>query len=350
MASIRPFQRSDLSTVADLMRANMRNWQHDEGFLANTLIDYPWAEEDLRSLVAVDDEGEVVGFVGAQVRRMTLDGRPLRGICVSHLVAAPGKRAGPAGALLLSRLLSGPQDLSWSDSANKAVVRMWRTFGGHVDHTRVCDWMLVLRPARWLSGVAGTAVRRRSVGRREVPVGALPLRASPVMGRRAFPHPDPDVNSEDATVAAIVEHLAATTAGVRLRVEYDQAYLDHIFRQVEAASAPLIRRLVRRGTRPIGWYAYLRLPAGVCRVLHLAASGREGDAVLGQLIEDAKADGRTVVTGRLEPGVEESLQARLAVLGLARRPVIHSHSPDVSALVGTVSTLLTQLDSEWFVT
>jgi hypothetical protein len=350
MATIRRFESSDVSAVAALMRENMDDWRHDEQFLTGTLIDYPWADDELSSLVAVDDSDEVIGFVGAQVRRLRLGERPLRGICVSHLVVAPGKRAGAAGALLLSRLLSGPQDLSWSDSANDAVVRMWATFGGHVDHARVCDWMLVLRPLRWFRGVAGTAVRSRPVSRKEVPVGALPLHAGMRIGGRAFPDPDPDVTGAEAEPQAIVDLLATMARDFQLRVDYDAPYLDHTFRQVEEATAPLVRRLVRRGERPVGWYAYLELPAGVRRVLHLAAPAREREAVMGRLIAEARADGATVLTGRLEPGLEDPLHARLAVLGLARKPVIHTHDPEVRAVVSTSSSLLTQLDSEWYVT
>jgi hypothetical protein len=349
MATIRPFEAEDVPVVAALMRANMRDWRHDEEFLVGTLVEYPWADAEVPSLVALDDDGQVIGFVGAQVRRMLLEDHPIRGVCVAHLVVAPGKRAGAAGALLLSRLLAGPQELSFSDSANDAVVRMWRTFGGSVDHARVCDWMLVLRPLRWFRGVASAAARRRRVSRQDVPVGGLPLHAAPGLGGRAAPDPSGDLSSEPATSAAIVESLPATARGYKLRVAYDQEFLDHMFRMVEAGVAPLTRRIVRRGDRPIGWYAYVTLSGGVRRVLHLSAPEREADAVLSRLVQDAKADGGSVLTGRLAPGLEDALHSRLAILGFARKPVIHSHDPELRALAGTGASLLSQLDSEWYV-
>jgi hypothetical protein len=58
MADIRPFERSDLEAVAALMRGNMANWQRHEAFLAGTLLDHPWTDPELPSLVTVDD-GEV---------------------------------------------------------------------------------------------------------------------------------------------------------------------------------------------------------------------------------------------------------------------------------------------------
>jgi hypothetical protein len=349
MATIRPFERSDLPSVSRLLRTNIEGWWRDDQFLSGTLLDQPWADPERPSLVAVEND-EVTGFVGAQVRRMVFDDRPVRGVCVSHLAVAPGKRAGAAGALLLSKLLGGPQDLSWSDSANAAVVRMWRTFGGDVDSARACDWMIVLRPSRWLAGAAGNLVRRRGVGRREVPVGALPAHVGPRIGEPDAAEPAVETLSETATTEEIAENEPAATRGVRLRVEHDPGYLDHVFGLIEREGVPVARRLVRRGGRVVGWYAYLRRPDGACRVLHFSASTRDRNAVFERLIEDVRADGGTVLSGRFEPGLEEPLAARLAVLGIARKPMIHTGDAELRAVMQTESTLITQLDSEWFVT
>ena len=349
MATIRPFERSDLESVSRLLRANIEGWWRDDEFLSGTLLDQPWADSERPSLVAVED-GEVTGFVGSQPRRMVLDERPVRGVCVSHLAVAPGKRAGAAGALLLSKLLAGPQDLSWSDSANAAVVRIWRTFGGDVDSARACDWMIVLRPARWLAAAAERVVRRRRVGRTEVPVGALPAHIGRGVGEPDAPEPAVEALSEPATSHVISQEESSATRGVRLRVQHDPAYLDHVFGLIEREGAPVVRRLVRIGDRAVGWYAYLRRPDGGRRVLHFAASTRDRDAVFQRLVEDVRADGGTVLSGRFEPGLEEPLAARMAVLGLARKPMIHTNDAEIRAVIQTESSLITQLDSEWFVT
>lgn len=85
-------------------------------------------------------------------------------------------------------------------------------------------------------------------------------------------------------------------------------------------------------------------------MLHLAAAVRDGDDVLGQLVEDTRRDGGTALTGRLEPGLEGPLQTRMAVLGLARKPVIHTHDHEIRAAISTEEALLTQLDGEWYAT
>lgn len=70
---------------------------------------------------------------------------------------------------------------------------------------------------------------------------------------------------------------------------------------------------------------------------------------MGDLVEHARSEGRTVLSGRLEPRLEDALSRRKAVLGIARQPVVHSRDDNVRALLGSGSALITQLDGEWFV-
>jgi hypothetical protein len=349
MANIRPFEQEDVKAVLALLRARLPSWTQDESFLTETLVDSRWADPDLPSLVAVDDQGEVLGFIGAQVRRVRFDDRELRGVCCAHLVVAGDRRAGPAGALLLRRLLAGKQHLTWTDSPTEAVVRMWRAFGGHLDHPRSCDWLLVLRPFRWAGGVVA-AKARRAPSREALPVAALPFQAG---GARLLPRAHPSVHegvrSEEASTAAIVEHLPALIRGMRFNVAYDQPYLDQLFAQVESVMGPLVRRLVHRDGSPIGWYAYLSAPDGTSRVLHLCAPEVEVEAVFGELAEHARANGSAALTGRLEPHLEAPLRRRLAAIGFARQPIIHVRDPEVHAVLATSSALLTHLDGEWYV-
>lgn len=351
MAEIRPLERQDLPAVVALIRANI-GWRRDAAVLERTLVDHPWAPTRLPTLVAVDDSGEVVGSIGAQARRLLFDGNELRGLSVSHLVVAPDRRAGAAGAMLVRSLLAGEQDLTWTDSGTEAVVRIWRTFGAHVDHTRAGNWMLVLRPAAWLTKIAKVGFRRGEGRRRALPVGALPLQAA---GRRlipqAFPEPAPSVMGADAAPAEIADLLVAmATKHVRLRVDYDAKYLSWLFAHLGSLGAPLVHRLVRRAGAPIGWYAYIRY-AEVSRLIHLAAFTREVDAVFGEFVAHARAEGASLLAGRVEPNLDEPLRKRFAVVELAQRPLVHSRDPELRAALASSTSLITEMDlidSEWW--
>ena len=361
MAVIRPLERDDLPRVADLVRSNLVGWQRDANVLARNLVDHPWASDPLRSLVAVDDAGALIGSVGAQSRRLRFGDRKLEAICVSHLVVATDRRAGAAGALLVRELLSGDQDLTWTDSGTDGVVRIWRMLGGDLDHTRTCDWMIVLRPGRWLRGLSGGAVRR-AFGRATSTGGwagphLAPVRGIPVPSRKGGRDERDSASggeaiAEEVSVAELAEALPELDKEIRLRVDYDADYLEYVFSYLEMLGLKdeIVRKLVRRNGRAIGWYAYLARPVA-SRVIHVGASAREVEQVTSTLIEDARRRGIEVLSGRLEPHLDAAVRGRAALLSLNQQPLVHSRDPEILAAVSSSSSLLTEMDlidSEWW--
>lgn len=349
MAIIRPLERADLPEVVGLMGSLLPGPAHDEDFLAATLLEHPWADAELPSLVAAEGDGAITGFIAAQPRRLLFGERPIRAVCCSHLVVSEGSRSGATGALLMRRLLSGPQELTFSDTANDIVLRIWRAFGGHADHARACDWMLVLHPGRWLLAVLRTAARHERLWRELMPVGSLPAQAAgPRLLRRAFPPPESDISGEPAAPADVVECLPELMRGMQLRPDYDEPYLSHVFRLLGAREGPVTCRLVRRSGQPVGWHASVLRPGGASRVLHVSALEREREAVFGELVAHARERGSAALAGRLEPHLVAPLRRRAAALGFARQPIFHARDPELRAALTTGSSLLTRLDGEWY--
>jgi len=348
VASIRPLDRDDLPAVAELIRAHV-GWRRDPAVLERTLIDHPWSRQEPSTLVAVDDTGRVIGSIGAQERPLVFEGAPLRGVCVSHLVVDPERRAGAAGALLVRTLLSGDQDLTFTDSGTEDVVRIWAAFGADVDHTRTGSWMVVIRPVRWMALAGRHGVRSSESRRRAVPTAALPLH---VLGKRAmpqaFPDPAPGVEGTEATPAEIVEILPAFK-NIRLRIDYDTDYLSWLFAHFRSLGLSLSHRIVRRAGRPIGWYAYIQ--RDVARLVHLAAASRQADDVFADFAAQASAGGALALAGRMEPSLDEPLRRRMAAFSLAQRPLVHARDPKVRAALGSSGALVTEMDlidSEWW--
>jgi hypothetical protein len=338
--------RSDLPAVAELMAARLPGWDQDESFLAETLLNQRWTTAELPSLVSVGDDGALHGFIGAQVRRFRLDGRELRGVCCSHLVAVEGP--GAAGALLLRRMLSGEQDLTWTDTATDEVARMWQTFGGQIDHARALDWMLVLKPVGWVRRMLTSGLRRRGSVRELAPARAIPLRALVPRSGEERADVSAGIDGVDATASALAANIDEIARDTRLHVDYDEPVLDRLFTRIEATAGPLVRRLVRQRGTTVGWYAYLSRPGGTSRVLHLCGHTGALEAVTQDLIDDAHRRGSVALAGRYEPFLRAALFPRSPAFGFARLPMIHSRDPEVISLLATNSSILTQLDGEWF--
>jgi hypothetical protein len=348
MPDIRPVTHADLPAVVELLQDRMPGWTGSEETIAGTMIDHPWADEEIGPFVSVDGEGKILGFIGVQVRRLIFDDRPIRGVVATQLAVT--EDAGAAGALLIRRVLSGPQELTWSDGTTEGVVRIWRTFGGAQDYVRACDWLLVLRPIRWFRGTVAAAFGR-NLSREELPIAGFPFQAAgPRLARRAFPDLPGDVTGADVSTATLVENLPEIIGDLRVRVDHDEAHLDHMFRLIEKFGGSLVRRLVSRGERPIGWYAYRPGNRSASHVMHLAAAEGEADAVLGELLAHAREHGSAVVAGRAEPHLLEPLSRRFAVLGYARQPVIQAKDPELALVMTTPASLVTRLDGEVFLT
>src|SRR4051812_27190520 len=270
--TIRPFERGDLGGVAALLRAHLVPAPATdlERFLAATLLGDPWADPELPSLVA-EQARAVVGFIARQPRRMELDGEPLRAVCCSHLTVAPEHRPTALGARLARACLDGPQRLTVSDSAGDVVVRLWRVLGGDVDMARACEWMLVLRPARYASRLA------------RAPVGAVPLHVLWQRTRRRGLAAEPGVRNEPAGPPELAEQLAALTARLRLRPAADPGHLEHVLATLAATGRRAECRIVRREGRPIGLWACLAPRGGTAQVLALVTRDQEGPSVLRDL-------------------------------------------------------------------
>jgi hypothetical protein len=357
MSDVRPLDVADLPAVADLFRAAMgpenplsRPWL--AGFLGETLLESPWADPEIPSLVATDD-GAITGFIGSNVRPVIVDGKRMRAACCAHLVVAEGARSRAIGPQLLGRYMGGPQDLTFTDTATEIVARMWRSFGGRSDAQRSTGWMLVLRPGPWALAVGRARVRgRRAPGLATVP--ALPFH---IGGARLTGHSGQDqspaaapVETEPLSPALLLEHAGAILKGVRVHLDYDEAYLTWLMQRLDAlyATSVVVRRLVRRGGRPVGWFVFVHDPGGPGRVLQVAARERDTDAVVEALVGDARERGVTVLAGRLEPHLAEPLRRRWAVLGFDARALIHAQNLEVLNALASGPSLLTRLDGEWW--
>ncbi len=354
MSDVRPLDSADIPAVADLFRVAMgpenplsRPWLAD--FLRETLIEGPWVDPEIPSLVATDD-GRLAGFIASNVRPVVVDGARMRAACCAHLVVDQNARSRALGPQLLGRYMGGPQDLTFTDTATEVVARMWRTFGGRADGGRSTGWMLVLRPGSWAVAVGRARVQgRRAPGLATVPALPFHIGGSRLTGHREA-EDGPPVETEALTTAALMEHKDAILKGHRLHLDYDAVYVEWLLGRLDAlyATSVVVRRLVRRGGKAVGWFVYVRDPGGPGRVLQIAARERDTDAVVEALVHDARERGVTVLSGRLEPNLVEALRKRWAVLGFDARALVHAQDLKVLNALASGPSLLTRLDGEWW--
>jgi hypothetical protein len=353
--SIRACRPQDLPAVASLYEAAMRSGRRAPPpglaeYFERTFFDCPWADPDLPCLVYEDRSG-IIGFIGSHVRRMRLDGRPIRLVCGGQLVADPQAR-GPVGAMLFRALLKGPQDGTFTDGANEAARRMWEVSGGEARHLKTMTWTRVLEPARFAADYALKRLGRpgvaRGLERLWKPLDAAALRLA---GRR-FALPARTTASEALTPRAILENLREVMQLVRLHPDYDEPFLEWLFREMAAARSRgrLARSLVRgRSGEVLGWYAYY-LDGTVASVMQATAKRGAAGEVLDELFHHARDAGAAAVCGRLEPQLAEALAARRCTYGWSGAALLHSTNPAVAAVLYSSQCALGLMDGEsWMV-
>jgi hypothetical protein len=359
VSSIRPLEKDDLPQVASLFERVMRSGSSTPppglgAYLGHMVLDHPWADPELPSLVSTSPQGAVEGFIGSHVRRLRFDGKPLRLSYSEWLMTDPAVRERGVGALLLRSYLAGPQDLTITDTATAGgpVQRMWEKLGGMTAPLPSIGWARFFRPFRFTSDYllerSGNPSWKRAVhpvtalldgGARRVPAIRLQVQR-------------PSTRDEELAPRALLDHLACLTDGLRLRPDYDEEFLDWLFAEMSAVTSrgALVRRLVSAPDgRVLGWYVAYLPAGGVGELVQLVAPDDDVDAVLEHLLHDAWRSGVTLLRGRLEPRLFESAARRGWYLRPSgARVLVHARDPEVTAALALGQALLTRMEGPWW--
>lgn len=356
MSPIRTLERGDLPEVAKLYELVARSGRSDPPpglapYFERTLLDQPWADPDIPSLVHTDADGQIVAFQGSSVRRARFDGRPIRIACAGQLVAHPDARHHAVGALLVRAYLAGPQDLTITDGATHQMGSIWTLLGGEMAHLQCINWTRVLRPWRFATDRLMRARAPRFGARRSVPTAALDAVTTRSVKFLSGPSAA-NVRADELTPSVLVEHLPLIADRVRLYVAYDQPYVEWLWGELAAVSTrgTLIARLIREpdGERALGWYIYYLQPGGTSQVLQVAAADRAVGLVLDHLLHHAWAGSAAAVQGRVEPRLLESLAQRRCLMRFAGGSLVHSRDQEILGAIASGRSLLTRLDGEWW--
>jgi len=345
---IRPLLREDLEQVAALYARIARSDAGDPpprlaDQFAETLLDQPWADPEIPSLV-YDQGGQIAGFIGSHVRRFELDGRMLRFAYGGQLVTDPAVRPAAVGFFLLRAFLNGAQDAALTDTAGEGTRRMWTWLGGSPAQLESLRWFRLFRPISFLTNytLSGRRVRRwpRSVQQvagvvdRPLSIGLAP-RSQPTRLRE-----------EPLLPETLVEAVSRLAPG--LRPCYDLRFVDWLLRSVASVGVrgTLVGVALRDEETIAGWYVYFLRRGGISDVLQVVGLDGRVEAVLDHLFTNAYSRGAALLRGRIEARLLEPLARRRCVFRYNGGALVHARDPAVSAALAARETLLTRLDGE----
>lgn len=347
MSEIRPLQESDLPAVAGMFRAVLRKnnvpaMPSLPAYLKALFLDAPDFDPDLASKVHVRSDGRVSGFMGVLPLRMELNGESLRAaICGTFMVEAHDEDPF-AGARLLREVLSGPQDLSFSETSNDISTTMWRKMRATAFAPYSLEWVRIMRPASFLL----EAGANRIAALRLFKPLASPFDRLAGRGRtdQTWSHYAPlagkadaftDTEGSEAEIAALIPSLLASFA---LRPQWHPQQLEGmlVHARNKAVHGERVLRIVRAGSgKPVGLFIYYGDPGRIGRVVQIMAiPGQEG-TVIDRLLKHANERGMVAMRGRTQPALLQAMLGQKFAFVHASSTVVHSRRPD---LIETVNS------------
>jgi hypothetical protein len=317
-----------------------------EAFFGRALFDNPATDPEIPSLVYEGSEGRITGFIGAQVRPMLFDGRPIRVASASHLVADPDERR-PIGALLLRAFLTGRQDATVTDTATHTVTRIWMALGGRPRHLGGIEWVRLFKPG---SVAANTLARKRRKESRAADLagGALDSAFAAPVHRLLAPR-EAQGQGEPLTPASMLQYMPQLTQSLRLVPNYDEAYLEWLFTELGRLrpDGRTVATLVKAQDRVAGWYVYRLREGDLSEVAQVATRVEDAGSVLDHLFAHASAGGAGGLRGRMEPHLLAAASERRCALRHIGGRLVHSRNPDLVDAINSGSAMLSLLEGEW---
>jgi len=350
-AAIRPCVAADLPAVARLFRETFLRDDRGgsvplEAYLKDVFFDHPWRDAEPSSLVYVNPDGTIGGFIGVMPLRLLHNGVPVKAASAGSLMVERPADNPLAGARLMRSFFAGPQEFSVSDSANDVSQRMWEKLGGRTAAAYSMEWLKVLKPAGFAAALA--ADKHAAFGflrHLAVPVDAVAVR----LARGLFADDDHAATGVDVDDAALLDVLPRLAERYALRPAWDRASLSWFLAHAAEKEryGGLVRRVIRgRRDDTVGAYLYCVRPKGVGFVLQTLAERGAEETVVADLLADARRRGAVAVRGRVQPEFADALLRRRAVFVHAASTVIHSRRADLLAVVAGGEALLTGLAGE----
>lgn len=351
-ARVRPLVVGDLPAIVELRgrlfgSRSALTGEEQVNLFRDALLDNPWRDDGICSLV-YEQAGRIIGFIGATPRRLTLNGRVYRaGIC-QHLMVEPDSRSGLAAVALLQAFLSGPQDLSMTDSATDQTRRLMERLGASTALAHSVSWWRRLQPATCALSELRTRRGFRGLAAGAAPIGRVVDQL--LAGRAANRFRHLESTTEDVDAERILVACQALGDRRRLSVDYDATWLGWLLGVwAKQEGFGRLERVLVRGPRgePIGWFIYCVHRGDISEVLQIGATEKTIDIVLAHLVSHARTRGALTLRGRIDPRFMRAFARReFDVMPGLSWMLVHSVHPDLLQAIHRGQCFLSPLDGD----
>lgn len=356
METIRPLTKSDISSVAQLFQKVFR---HTNAPAPASLVSYfeqiylnnPWRDEAINSLV-YERDGNIDGFLGAIPFPMILNGKSIRAVIGGNYMINPEHPNPLAGVKILKTLFSGPQDVTYSDTATETARKIWEGLGSKTVQLYSMQWLRVLRPSQFalvmgtrnsilapLSQILKPALLAADTFFSVVPKSPFKMKASPLHGK-------------ELTVRDLLTAIQKFSSRFALKPDYNETTLTWLINEAKEKQeyGPLKSVALFNAQNVLqGWYLYYPNAGKMGHVLQLFAQRQSIDAVLTHLFTDAKNEGSLALSGQAEPKFIQEFSAHGCIFNHRNfSTVVHTGNNDFLNALNSGNAFFTRLEGEWW--
>ena len=329
--NVRPLLRDDLPRLAEMFVRIFREGRDvDVNAIAErlqrTYFDSPWAREDIPSLV-FEQRKAIAGFVGVVPRPMRFGDRTVTAAITGNLMVEPG-RAGAFASFQIARVcLSGPQDVTITDTAIDRSRRISERAGFVTARAYSMRFERRIAPLSFV-GHDLLRWRRPPLWRRVAPVLE---QTDQFVARRLHRGPYRRYNNgctvEPLSVAGLAKALTESRDYALQPIYTEESLTWQLDVPPRDGAEVRIRRVTDPRGREAGVFAYYLEPGQPCDVMLVAGpSPRE---VFEALVDDAFECGARSLWGRADPRQLLELTTCRCVLGAHTWVLVHAKEEEL---------------------
>lgn len=353
MGIVRKFQKDDIPQIIELNKrlfpeSAPLSSEEQKRIFDEACFNNPWYDPDISSLIYVESDGRISGFMAVIPREMVFNGQKLRVGVSQHMMS---DKSTLASLQLKKHFFNGPQDLAFTDRGVDVSRIIWERLGGDTVYNGSIYWRRPFRPLSFVS----TVINKRKTIKNKI-IDPLITAGDKIITN--FPYnpvkpKQPSGYTKDLTVDEFLNSLPRFSSMRKLQPVYNQKSISWLFEMLQKEKRFGVFRkkaVYDNENRLLGWYIYNLKPAGRSEVIQIAADSRTINNVLAHLYHEAW-EGKTVeLFGRLDPHFMKEFSDRFNLFTPGRNWMcIHSKNKDILNAIHSGDAFLSRLEGDlWF--
>lgn len=339
MSKVRTFETADVDDVANLFQRLLRKTSDPanddlKAYFQHLFIEQAPEHPNYRSRVHLRDDGSISGFIGVLPVRMEFEGRQLNAVDCGSFVCDDRDSDPFAGARLLRDVLSGPQDLSFTETANDVATEMWRSMRATVLGSYSLGWLRVLRPVRFT--VAAASKRATPLKIFKPVAGLIDSALFRNVGEGSWLHHTEKPSKADAflstdiTNAEFAAQLPLFLRHFPLRPVWSKGELEemlqHSARKLNYGER-VQQAVQHRSGKIIGLYLYYGGKGEIGRTVQIVSEPGQESIVIDCLLRDAFRRGLVAVRGATQPNLLQAMIGKKCAFVASSATIVHTRDP-----------------------